>query len=113
MAGRFVLAIDQGTTGTTTYLIDRAGRMFARGYCDIEQHYPSPGWVEHDPNQIWASVLVASRHTLEQAGFPDLVPRSASPTNAKPQSFGTAKAALRSRRRSSGNAAARRTFVDN
>ena len=73
MAGRFVLAIDQGTTGTTTYLIDRAGRMFARGYCDIEQHYPRPGWVEHDPNQIWTSVLVAARQTLEQAGFPVLV----------------------------------------
>ncbi len=73
MAGRFVLAIDQGTTGTTTYLIDRDGRMFARGYCDIEQHYPRPGWVEHDPNQIWTSVLVAARQTLEQAGFPVLV----------------------------------------
>ncbi len=73
MAGRFVLAIDQGTTGTTTYLIDRDGRMLARGYCDIEQHYPRPGWVEHDPNQIWTSVLVAARQTLEQAGFPVLV----------------------------------------
>ena len=72
MAGRFVLAIDQGTTGTTTYLIDRAGRMSARGYCDIEQHYPGPGWVEHDPNQIWTSVLVAARQTLEKAGVPTL-----------------------------------------
>ena len=72
MAGRVILAIDQGTTGTTTYLIDRAGQMFSRGYCAIEQHYPRPGWVEHDPNQIWASVLDASRQTLEQAGFPDL-----------------------------------------
>ena len=72
MAGRFVLAIDQGTTGTTTYLIDRDGRMFARGYCDIEQHYPRPGWVEHDPRQIWDSVLVAARQTLERAGSTDL-----------------------------------------
>ncbi len=46
--------------------------MSARGYCDIEQHYPRPGWVEHDPNQIWASVLVAIRQTLEQTGSPDL-----------------------------------------
>lgn len=72
MAGRFILAIDQGTSGTTTYLIDRSGRMSARGYCDIEQHYPRPGWVEHDPGQIWASVMAATRQTLEQAGSPDL-----------------------------------------
>ncbi len=44
-----ILAIDQGTTGTTVMLIDRQLQVIARGYTEIKQHYPQPGWVEHDP----------------------------------------------------------------
>jgi glycerol kinase len=57
--GRFVLAIDQGTTGTTALLLGARGDVRARGYAEIPQHFPRPGWVEHDGEQIWASVLTA------------------------------------------------------
>jgi len=48
----YVLAIDQGTTGTTALLIDHDGRVAGRAYSEITQHYPRPGWVEHDPEEI-------------------------------------------------------------
>lgn len=48
-----VLAIDQGTTGSTCLMIGADGRVLGRGYREITQHYPSPGWVEHDAREIW------------------------------------------------------------
>ncbi len=54
-----ILAIDQGTTGTTAVLVDGAGGIRARAYREIRQIYPQPGWVEHDPREIWASVVAA------------------------------------------------------
>ena len=48
-----VLAIDQGTTGSTCLVIDEAGHVRARAYSEFTQHYPRPGWVEHDPEEIW------------------------------------------------------------
>jgi glycerol kinase len=57
LSGDLVLAIDQGTTGTTCVLYDRAGRIHARAYRELTQHYPAEGWVEHDPEAIWLSVI--------------------------------------------------------
>jgi glycerol kinase len=51
-----ILAIDQGTTGTTCLLVDDELTVHARAYAELPQHFPQPGWVEHDPNEIWASV---------------------------------------------------------
>jgi glycerol kinase len=48
-----ILAIDQGTTGTTCLVIDRDGRVRGRAYSEFTQHFPRPGWVEHDANEIW------------------------------------------------------------
>jgi glycerol kinase len=62
-----VLALDQGTTGSTALLIDRGGRVRGRGYQELPQHFPKPGWVEHDPDQIWSSVLAATEHALRAA----------------------------------------------
>lgn len=56
MLSEYILTIDQGTTGTTTALYDRQGRMAVKAYCEITQIYPQPGWVEHDPLEIWESV---------------------------------------------------------
>ena len=56
---RFVVAIDQGTTGSTVLVVDEALNVCARGYCEFPQIYPQPGWVEHDPEQIWRSVTAA------------------------------------------------------
>ncbi len=55
-----ILAIDQGTTGTTCLVVDEELRVHRRGYAELPQHFPQPGWVEHDPEQIWQSVLVAA-----------------------------------------------------
>jgi glycerol kinase len=51
--------IDQGTTGTTVLLVDPSGRAVARGYRELPQRYPAPGWVEHEPEEIWRSVVAA------------------------------------------------------
>ncbi len=56
---RFVVAIDQGTTGSTVLVVDEALNVNARGYCEFPQIYPQPGWVEHDPEAIWRSVTTA------------------------------------------------------
>jgi sugar (pentulose or hexulose) kinase len=57
-----ILAIDQGTTGTTCLVFDREGRIRGRAYSELAQHFAQPGWVEHDPTEIWEGVKrVASR----------------------------------------------------
>src|SRR5919106_283466 len=48
-----ILAIDQGTTGTTCIVFDEQGRPRGRAYSEFEQHFPRPGWVEHDAGEIW------------------------------------------------------------
>ena len=64
MKNPLVLAIDQGTTGSTVLLIDRAGRVRGRGYAELPQHFPRPGWVEHDGREIWDSVRTAIARSL-------------------------------------------------
>lgn len=54
-----ILSIDQGTTGTTALLVDVKGNIIAQGYQEFTQHYPQPGWVEHDPEEIWDATLQA------------------------------------------------------
>ena len=65
---RFVVSIDQGTTGTTVLVFDETLRLRARGYREFEQHFPKPGWVEHDPEQIWQSVTGALTDALHASG---------------------------------------------
>jgi glycerol kinase len=55
-----ILAIDQGTTGTTCLVVDDELNILRRGYAELPQHFPRPGWVEHDPDEIWQSVLTAA-----------------------------------------------------
>src|SRR6187200_1840290 len=63
-----LLGIDQGTTGTTCLVLDEALRTQGRGYREVAQHYPRPGWVEQDPNELWESVLAAAGEALEKTG---------------------------------------------
>jgi len=58
----YVLSIDQGTTGTTTVLYDSHGKTAGKAYRELRQIYPQPGWVEHDPMEIWETV----RATVEE-----------------------------------------------
>ena len=55
-AMRHVISIDQGTTGSTVLVLDEQLSVRGRGYKEFRQIYPQPGWVEHDPEAIWASV---------------------------------------------------------
>ena len=56
MAKKYYLGMDQGTTGTTTLLLDEKWNLVARGYKEHSQIYPNPGWVEHDAEEIWQKV---------------------------------------------------------
>jgi glycerol kinase len=62
-----VLAIDQGTTGSTCLVLDEACRILGRAYSEFTQHYPKPGWVEHDPEEIWATTLRVAQAAVDQA----------------------------------------------
>jgi glycerol kinase len=66
--GGVVLALDQGTSGTTVVVVDTDGEIKGKGYREITQHYPRPGWVEHDPEEIWQSVLAAAKDAIDNAG---------------------------------------------
>ncbi len=63
-----ILAIDQGTTGSTCLLVDASMRVHGRATVEFSQHFPRPGWVEHDPGELWASVCAALHQALEAAG---------------------------------------------
>ena len=67
-----ILAIDQGTTGTTCIVFDEEGRPAGRAYREFEQHFPRPGWVEHDANEIWEVTRAVAREAHEAAGRPAL-----------------------------------------
>ncbi len=62
-----VLAIDQGTTGSTGLIIDDSGRVRTRSYSEFTQHYPRPGWVEHAPDEIWRVTSRVAREALAGA----------------------------------------------
>ena len=61
---RHVIAIDQGTTGSTVLILDEQLAVRGRGFQEFRQIYPQPGWVEHDPEDIWASVVTALAQAL-------------------------------------------------
>jgi glycerol kinase len=63
-----ILAIDQGTTGTTCIVFDERGRPVGRAYREFRQHFPRPGWVEHDAGEIWDVTRAVAREALDAAG---------------------------------------------
>ena len=64
-----ILALDQGTTGSTALVIHQDGTVLGRGYQEIHQHYPAPGWVEHDPEELFTSLVAAGTRALASAGL--------------------------------------------
>ncbi|HEY8639450.1 MAG TPA: glycerol kinase GlpK, partial [Solirubrobacterales bacterium] len=68
-AGVVILAIDQGTSGTTCLVFDPAGRIAGRAYSEFEQHFPRPGWVEHDAAEIWDVTRQVATLAIVDAGI--------------------------------------------
>ena len=68
MAATHILAIDQGTTSTRSLLFDASARRIATAQTEFAQHYPQPGWVEHDAEDIWRDVLATARQAMARGG---------------------------------------------
>jgi glycerol kinase len=64
-----ILAIDQGTTGTTCFVFDEQAEPIGRAYREFTQHFPQPGWVEHDPGEIWSVTQALAGEALDDAGM--------------------------------------------
>lgn len=69
-SGRHLLAIDQGTSGTTVIVMTPEGETLGRATREFPQHFPRPGWVEHEPEEIWASVVEAIAGALSESAIP-------------------------------------------
>ncbi len=67
MMDKYILAIDQGTTSSSAFLFTKQGEIKAVAQREFEQFFPEPGWVEHDPNEIWTSVLACMTDVLRKA----------------------------------------------
>ncbi len=69
MADTFILALDQGTSSSRAILFDQRSQIVAQASRPFPQHYPQPGWVEHDPGDIWQSQIDVARQVLTEAGI--------------------------------------------
>jgi glycerol kinase len=71
---RHVLALDQGTTSSRALVVAADGTVVGRGQGELTQHFPQPGWVEHDPEEIWQTTLESARAAIAQSGVaPDAI----------------------------------------
>ena len=69
MAASHILAIDQGTTSTRAIVFDRKLKAVGAAQKEFTQYFPKPGWVEHDPEEIWQSVVATCRAAIRKAGL--------------------------------------------
>src|ERR1035437_3787154 len=65
----YLLALDQGTSSSRSIVFDAQGQIVAQAQQELTQIYPQPGWVEHDPLEIWHSQLATAREALAKAGI--------------------------------------------
>ncbi len=68
MSKKYILGLDQGTTGTSALLFNDKWENLARGYKEVVQYYPQPGWVEHDGEQLYETLLISTKNALELSG---------------------------------------------
>lgn len=66
---QYIMALDQGTTSSRTIIFDKGGNIIAMAQKEFTQHYPKPGWVEHDPEEIWESQLFVARDAMKKAAI--------------------------------------------
>ena len=81
----YIVAIDQGTTSTRALVFNDTAEIMASAQQEFRQDFPNPGWVEHDPEAIWQSVVAVVREAVARAQVSVMrSPPSALPINAKP-----------------------------
>ncbi|MCB0679594.1 MAG: glycerol kinase, partial [Saprospiraceae bacterium] len=66
---QYILSLDQGTTSSRAILFDRRGTIVDLAQKEFTQYYPQPGWVEHDPEEIWQTQLTVAREVLQKQGL--------------------------------------------
>ena len=69
MSSHYILALDQGTTSSRSLLFDHQGKIVSLAQKEFTQHYPNPGWVEHDPEEIWSTQFGTLAEALAKAGI--------------------------------------------
>ena len=69
MSKRFIMAIDQGTTGTRVVLFNHEGQIHSSAYREIKQIYQKPGWVEHDANEYWSTTNTTRAPSVLSSGI--------------------------------------------
>ena len=79
----YLLALDQGTSSSRSIIFDGEGHLVAQAQRELPQIYPRPGWVEHDPQQIWQTQLATAREALQKAGIAADAIRSIGITNQR------------------------------
>ena len=66
---KYILSLDQGTTSSRAILFNENGEMLSTAQKEFKQYYPNPGWVEHDPMEIWDTQLEVARGAIEKLGI--------------------------------------------
>ena len=66
---QYILALDQGTTSCRAVVFDKKGQIISTAQEEFTQHFPNPGWVEHDPEEIWSTQSKMAREALEKKGI--------------------------------------------
>jgi len=79
----YILAIDQGTTGSTAVLFDREGQPVSHAYQEVRQIYTQPGWVEHDPKELFSASVAVAHDSLQKAGVATSQVKSIGITNQR------------------------------
>ncbi|MET0299372.1 MAG: glycerol kinase GlpK [Flavitalea sp.] len=69
MSEKYIMSLDQGTTSSRSILFDHSGNIISIAQKEFKQHYPKPGWVEHDPEEIWASQFSVMAEVMAKAGI--------------------------------------------
>lgn len=67
--GKYIMAMDQGTTSSRCILFDKAGNICSSAQKEFAQYYPKPGWVEHDPHEIWSSQMAVAIEAMGKIGL--------------------------------------------
>ena len=69
MLAKYIMALDQGTTGSRAIIFNRSGSITSTASKEFKQIYPKPGWVEHNPMEIWSSQIEVAKTALDKAGL--------------------------------------------